>query len=111
MAERFFTASSSPAGNRMFNCALFLSNSNITGFRPESSYFDRSAVSTNRAASSSVLKVGIFFFIAFYFLSLHETYAHQSNNAFAAPRPDCKGQKNGAALCSLVNRSKTRLAF
>src|SRR3989338_6316256 len=109
MAERFFTASSSVLGTRMLSCASFFSNSNITGFKPERSYFDRSAVATNRSASASVLNVGIFFFIVPHFLFVHIPCANRTDKPFPGPLTDRKNQKDGSPACGLADRPKTLL--
>src|SRR5208282_216389 len=91
--ERFLTASSRRFGRRMLSCSVFFSNSNLTGLRPERSYSLRSAVSTKRSASASVLKVGIFFFIAPNFLPVHVAGTDGANQALAAMLPDGEDQK------------------
>jgi hypothetical protein len=53
------TASSNVVGTRMLISAAYFSNSNRIGLNPDRSYSDRSASSTNRSASASVLKTGM----------------------------------------------------
>src|SRR5580693_5823374 len=98
---RRLTASSSGFGRRMLSCAVFFSNSNLVGVRPERSYSVRSAVSTKRSASASVLKVGIFFFIAGNLLLVHVTGADGTKQALPIAFPDGKHQKNGATARGL----------
>src|SRR5207244_5083293 len=92
--ERFLTASSNGFGRRMLSCAVFFSNSNRTGVRPERSYSARSAVSTKCSASASVLKVGIFFFIAPNLLSVHVPRGNRANQALPAALSDREDQED-----------------
>src|SRR5580704_19714276 len=92
---RCLTASSRGFGRRILSCADFLSNSNLTGARPERSYSVRSAVSTNRSASSSLLNVGIFFFIAPNLLPVHVTGSNGADQALSITLPEGEDQEDG----------------
>src|SRR5580700_1643244 len=94
---RCLTASSRGLGRRILSCADFLSNSNLTGVRPERSYSDKSAVSTNRSASSSLLKIGIFLFIAPNLLPVHVTGGNGADQALSATLPDGEDQEDRTA--------------
>src|ERR1017187_8301371 len=100
---RFLTASSKGFGRRMLSCAVFFSNSNLTGVRPERSYSLRSAASTKRSASSSVLKVGIVFFTAHNLLPVHVTGGNRANQVLPATLPDGEDQKDGLAARGLAD--------
>src|SRR5712691_7603130 len=107
--ERFLTASSKDFGKRILSCAVFFSNSNLTGVRPERSYSERSAVSTKCSASASVLKVGIFFFIASDLFPVHVTGGNRANQALPISLPDSEDQKHGSAARRLADRPKASL--
>src|SRR5260370_34544183 len=106
---RFLTASSKGFGRRMLSCAVFFSNSNLTGVRPERSYSLRSAVSTKRSAAASVLKVGIFFFIAHDLLPVHVTGGNRANQARPATLADGEDQKDRSAAPGLADCPKPAL--
>src|SRR5215213_4272516 len=88
---RSFKASSSDCGTRILICAAFGSNSKRMGLKAEKSYSDRSAVSTNLSASSSVSKRGKGFLlplIIFYFLPMHVAGADAPDEPMARFLPD-----------------------
>src|ERR1700692_1792938 len=91
---RCLTASSNRFGRRILSCAVFFSNSNRTGVRPDRSYSLRSAVSTKRSASASLLKVGIFFFITHNLLPVHETGGNRANETLPATFAHGEDQKD-----------------
>ena len=69
-----FTAFSRSYGRRRFSAAALGTNSNLIGFKPESSNRDKSAVATNCSASASLLSDGIGLAVAFIvvnFLLMH----------------------------------------
>src|SRR6266446_2186443 len=95
---RAFTASRSSLGILMLSCAAFGSNSNLTALPPDRSYCVRSAVSTKCCASSSVSKLGIFFFIVVYLLLVHVSSAHRPDIFLAVAFPDCENDEKGFAV-------------
>src|SRR5579885_1034138 len=109
--ERRLTASSRDCGSRMLSWAVFGSNSNRVGLRPERSYSVRSAVATKCSASASDLKVGIFFFIAGNLLFVHVAGADRANQRFSIARPSCEDQEHRPSACRLSDRSKAFLAL
>src|SRR6202044_520478 len=86
-------------------------NSNRGGLRPDRSYSLKSAVSTKRSASTSVLKVGIFLFIAGNLPAVHVAGADRPNQALAATLADRKHQKDGTPVCGLADGAKALFAF
>src|SRR6266481_2254108 len=92
------TASRSGLGILMLSCAALGSNSNLTALPPDRSYCVRSAVSTKCCASSSVSKLGIFFFIIVYLLLVHVSSADRSDIFLAVAFPDCENDEQGSAV-------------
>ena len=70
-AARDFTAASNAFGKRILTLAVLRWNSNCTGRKPEKSYSDRSASSTNAADSASLRNVGKAFLVGIDFSSVH----------------------------------------
>src|SRR5215213_5231147 len=106
---RSFKASSSDCGTRILICAAFGSNSKRMGLKAEKSYSDRSAVSTNLSASSSVSKRGKGFLlplIIFYLLPVHVAGADRPDESMARVLPDGKYYKDMAPLSVLPDSIK-----
>src|SRR6266481_2157490 len=92
------TASRSGLGILMLSCAALGSNSNLTALPPDRSYCVRSAVSTKCCASSSVSKLGIFFFIIVYLLLVHVSSADRPDIFLAVAFPNCENDEQGSAV-------------
>src|SRR3546814_25000 len=80
-------ASSKLRGSRIFRDADFFSISKCMGLNPDRSYFDKSAVSINCSAASSVLNDGMGFgltvFIVVNFVPVHITSTDRSDPGLA----------------------------
>src|SRR5689334_20471872 len=95
----------------MLSCAALLWNSKVAGLKPDRSYSERSAVSTNRSASSSVTKVGIFRFIVGQLLAVHVAGADRPDQLQAVTLADGEHEEDGAALLRSADPLKSPLGL
>src|ERR671918_932447 len=93
---RALTASSSGSGRRMLTRAAFFSNSNRTGLNWEKSRSERSC-SRKASASSSVVNLGTFRFIACDLLPVHVAGAYRSDKPLVVLHPEREGHENRPA--------------
>src|SRR3984957_19107787 len=89
LAAFAFRVASSAAGRRRLIDASLRASSKRTFFMPERSYSERSVLCSQASASSSLLKSGNFFDIAFDLLLVHEPHADRPDSV-PSPSEDAK---------------------